>query len=104
MPPQRGRGHHRGGAAPSRGVQAQARCLPGATALAPGRASGAFTTTHDEFWAAARIKSATLPAPGAGRVLLLHRSAPRDSLLADIRPALNEATRLAEIAQRNRLS
>ena len=48
--------------------------LPGATALAQARASGAFTAEHDAFWAAARTAHGD---PAGTRalveVLLLHR-------------------------------
>jgi hypothetical protein len=65
--------------------------FPGATALARARAraSGAFTATHDELWAAHGASWATPPAPGPLiEVLLLHRRGPRDCLLAGVRAAL----------------
>lgn len=59
--------------------------LPGATALAQARAAGAFTPTHDAFWAAAR----TALGDGAGtrsliEVLLLHRHLEQADVLAGI--------------------
>lgn len=63
--------------------------FPGATALARARASGAFTATHDEFWTLARNRLGDAAGTRALiEVLLLHRSVPRDSLLAGIRAAL----------------
>ena len=63
--------------------------FPGATALARARASGAFTATHDDYWSKARR---TLGDAAGTRalieLLLLHRSVPRDSLLAGIASAL----------------
>jgi hypothetical protein len=64
--------------------------FPGATALARARASGAFTATHDEFWATARRRLGD----AAGTrvlvdVLLAHRTIPRDALIAGLRKALD---------------
>ncbi len=72
--------------------------FPGATALARARASGAFTDTHDELWAAARKKLGDSAGTRALiEVLLLHRSVPRDSLLAGIRAALAVGSVDAEV-------
>jgi transposase len=64
--------------------------LPGATALAQARAAGAFTATHEAFWAAAR---AGLGDAGGTRalveVLLLHRHLPAAEVLAGISAALS---------------
>jgi hypothetical protein len=63
--------------------------LPGSAALASARASGAFTTAHERWWAAARARLGD----GAGtraliEVLLLHRSMPAAQLTAGIDAAL----------------
>jgi len=63
--------------------------LPGATALAQARASGAFTPTHQQFWDAARAKLGD----GAGTraligVLLLHRRLSVPAVLGGIANAL----------------
>jgi transposase len=72
--------------------------FPGATALARARASGAFTAIHDEFWVAARTKLGDAAGTRALiEVLLLHRSVPRDSLLAGIRAALTVGSIDAEV-------
>jgi transposase len=63
--------------------------LPGSTALAAARASGAFTSAHDAFWAAARKtdgdSTATRELIG---VLLLHRSMVASDVVAGLRSAL----------------
>ncbi len=72
--------------------------FPGATALARARACGAFTATHDELWTAARTKLGDAAGTRALiEVLLLHRSVPRDSLLAGIRAALTVGSVDAEV-------
>jgi hypothetical protein len=63
--------------------------LPGSTALAQARASGAFGTSHEAFWQAARRRLGD----GAGTralcmVLLLHRSLPAGAVIAGISAAL----------------
>jgi len=63
--------------------------LPGATALAQARGSGAFTATHDAFWAAAR--RALGDSTGTRvmvEVLLLHRRLAHVDVLAGIATAL----------------
>jgi transposase len=63
--------------------------LPGATALAQARATGAFTPTHEAFWAAARAR---LGDSGGTRtlieVLLLHRRYPASAVTAGMTAAL----------------
>jgi transposase len=64
--------------------------LPGSTALAQARACGAFTATHDQFWAAARHRLGD----GAGTraligVLLLHRTMPAAAVTAGMSSALS---------------
>lgn len=64
--------------------------LPGPTALVQARASGAFTATHDVFWAAAR--KAFGDAAGTRvlvEVLLLHRHLEHAEVLAGITAALS---------------
>lgn len=63
--------------------------LPGATALARARASGAFSATHDEFWDLARRRLGD----GAGTrllidVLLTHRQLPHAAVVAGMAAAL----------------
>jgi transposase len=84
--------------------------LPGATALAQAKACGAFTATHDEFWAAARRRLGD--AAGTRvliEVLLAHRTLPADAVVAGMAAALRigsvdpaivvvEARRVAETA------
>ena len=64
--------------------------LPGATALAQARASGAFTAGHEAFWAAAR--KALGDAAGTRaliEVLLLHRHLEHADVLAGIAAAVS---------------
>ena len=63
--------------------------LPGSTALAQARASGAFGAVHDAFWEAARRRLGD----GAGTraligVLLLHRALPAEAVMAGMRAAM----------------
>ncbi len=63
--------------------------LPAATALVTARAAGLFTPAHDAFWAAARAQHGD----SAGtrvliEVLLLHRSLPREAVLAGMTAAV----------------
>jgi len=63
--------------------------LPGATALASARASGAFTTTHDRFWTAARRQLGDSAGTRALiEVLLAHRTLPAVAVIAGIERAL----------------
>jgi transposase len=63
--------------------------LPGSTALAQARASGAFTSVHEAFWAAARARRGDAEGTRALiEVLLLHRRLDREAVLAGIRAAL----------------
>jgi hypothetical protein len=63
--------------------------LPGATALAQARSSGAFTATHETWWVAAR----TVHGDAGGTrtlidVLLLHRHLPAAAVVAGLQTAL----------------
>jgi hypothetical protein len=67
--------------------------MPGSTALAQARATGAFGATHDAFWEAARRRLGD----GAGTraligVLLLHRSLPAEAVVAGMAAALRLAS------------
>jgi transposase len=63
--------------------------LPGATALVQARASGAFTSAHDAFWAAARKALGDSPGTRAlVEVLLLHRHLEHADVLAGVSAAL----------------
>ncbi len=63
--------------------------LPGATALATARAAGLFTDTHERFWSAARRRHGDGPGTRVLiDVLLLHRSLPREAVLAGMDAAL----------------
>lgn len=63
--------------------------LPGATALAQARASGAFTAEHEAFWAAARARHGDSGGTRAlVEVLLLHRHLTARQVTAGIRAAL----------------
>jgi transposase len=64
--------------------------LPGATALAQGRASGVFTAEHEAFWTAARRKLGdTAGTRALVQVLLTHRFLAAVDVLAGIRAALS---------------
>jgi hypothetical protein len=72
--------------------------LAGSAALAQARASGAFTSAHDAFWAAARARHGD----GAGtkaliEVLLLHRRMPAPSVTAGITAALQAGSCSADV-------
>lgn len=63
--------------------------LAGSTALVAARASGAFTTTHQRFWDAARRRLGDGPGTRAlVGVLLLHRTVPAAAVVAGIEAAL----------------
>ena len=72
--------------------------LPGATALAQARGSGAFTTTHEAWWSAARAAHGDA---GGTRclieVLLLHRQLPADAVVAGMRAALQLGSTSPEV-------
>ena len=71
---------------------------PGATALAQARASGAFTATHDAFWAAARRPLGDAAGTrGLIEVLLLHRHLEQADVLAGITAALSVGSVKAEV-------
>ena len=72
--------------------------LPGATALAQARASGAFTLTHDSFWAAARkALGDTAGTRALIEVLLLHRHLEHVDVLAGITAALSVGSVSADV-------
>src|SRR5260370_23011990 len=63
--------------------------LPGSAALAQARASGAFTSAHDAFWAAARARHGDAAGTRALiEVLLLHRRMPPWQVVAGLTAAL----------------
>lgn len=72
--------------------------LPGSTALAHARASGAFTSAHEAFWAAARKTDGDA---GGTRalidVLLLHRSMTAQDVIAGITAALTVGAVTADV-------
>ncbi|MFW6599833.1 IS21 family transposase [Propionibacteriaceae bacterium Y2011] len=72
--------------------------LPGSTALAAARATGAFTSAHEAFWAEARKVNGD--ADGTRElidVLLLHRSLPAEAVTAGISAALTVGAVSAEV-------
>jgi hypothetical protein len=72
--------------------------LPGSTALAQARASGAFTSVHEAFWAAARARHGDAEGTRALiEVLLLHRRLDRDAVLTGIRAALAAGAVTADV-------
>jgi transposase len=63
--------------------------LPGATALSAAKASGAFTSTHDRFWLAARRRLGDQQGTQALiEVLLAHRTLPAAAVIEGIERAL----------------
>ena len=72
--------------------------LPGATALAQARSSGAFTATHEAWWSAARAAHGDA---GGTRslieVLLLHRHLPAQAVVAGMRAALQIGSTSPEV-------
>lgn len=63
--------------------------LPGATALASARTAGLFTTEHERFWTAARRQHGDSAGTRALiGVLLLHRTLPREAVLAGMAAAV----------------
>lgn len=72
--------------------------LPGSTALAHARASGAFASAHEAFWAAARKTDGDA---GGTRalidVLLLHRSMAAEDVIAGITAALTVGAVTADV-------
>ena len=63
--------------------------LPGATALARARAGGAFTQTHERFWAEARRRQGDRDGTRALiEVLLLHRTMAAGAVIAGMEAAL----------------
>jgi transposase len=72
--------------------------LPGATALAQARTGGAFTPTHDAFWAAARKALGDSTGTRALiEVLLLHRHLQHADVLAGISAALSVGSVSADV-------
>jgi transposase len=67
--------------------------LPGATALAQAKAAGAFTTTHQRYWDAARRQRGDAAGTRALiEVLLAHRTLPASALASAISTALRSGT------------
>jgi transposase len=63
--------------------------LPGATALAQARGSGAFTASHEAWWAAARAVNGDAGGTRAlVEVLLLHRHLPAAAVVSGLQAAL----------------
>jgi len=63
--------------------------LPGSAALAQSRSSGAFTSAHEAFWAAARARHGDADGTRALiEVLLLHRRMPAAQVIAGITAAV----------------
>ena len=72
--------------------------LPGATALAQARACGAFTSTHEAYWAAARRARGDRDATRALiEVLLLHRHLTTDAVITGMSTALSLGTANPEV-------
>ncbi len=72
--------------------------FPGSTALARARECGAFTTTHDAFWAAARKTDGdTVGTRALIDVLLLHRTMHAPDVIAGIRAALSVGAVTADV-------
>jgi hypothetical protein len=72
--------------------------LPGATALAQARAAGAFTATHDAFWAAARKQLGDAAGTRSLiEVLLPHRHLGRADVLAGVTAALSVGSVNADV-------
>jgi hypothetical protein len=64
--------------------------LPGATALAQAKACGAFTSTHQAYWDAARKARGDAAGTRALiEVLLAHRTLPAGALIAAMNKAIN---------------
>jgi hypothetical protein len=64
--------------------------LPGATALAQAKASGAFTATHQQYWdAARRARGDAAGTRALIELLLAHRTLPRAGLEAAMRTAVD---------------
>lgn len=66
--------------------------LPGATALAQAKASGAFSVTHQRYWdAARRIRGDAAGTRALIEILLAHRTLPRAALEMAMRTAIETA-------------
>jgi len=72
--------------------------LPGSSALAAARRSGAFTAAHDAFWAASRrVNGDSAGTRELVDVLLLHRSMTHDQVVAGIEAALHVGAVTADV-------
>jgi len=79
-------------------LQHKPGALPGSTALAHARASGAFTSAHEAFWAAARKTDGDAGGTKALiDVLLLHRSMSAEDVIAGITAALTVGAVTADV-------
>jgi len=72
--------------------------LAGSAGLAQARAAGAFTTVHDEFWAAARAAHGDADGTRALiEVLLLHRRMPHEAVVAGLAAAVRAGSASPEL-------
>lgn len=72
--------------------------LPGSTALGQARASGAFTTAHDTFWALARTVAGDKDGTRTlVEVLLLHRHMDHADVIAGLRAAVSIGAASADV-------
>ena len=72
--------------------------FPGATALARARASGAFSATHERFWAEARRRLGDRDGTKVLlEVLLCHRSLPAEAVIAGMEAAMSVGVLDAEV-------
>ncbi|MBC7763415.1 MAG: IS21 family transposase, partial [Candidatus Saccharibacteria bacterium] len=79
-------------------LQHKPGALPGSTALAHAGASGAFTSAHEAFWAAARKTDGDAGGTKALiDVLLLHRSMSAEDVIAGITAALTVGAVTADV-------
>jgi hypothetical protein len=79
-------------------LKTKPRALPGSTALARARESGAFTSAHEAFWAASlRVNGDADGTPELIDVLLLHRSMDFGDIEAGITAALGVGAVSADV-------
>lgn len=71
--------------------------LPGATALAQARGSGAFTASHETWWSAARAVHGDAGGTRSMIEVLLHRQLPDEAVVAGIRAARRLGATSAEV-------